>query len=74
MASKYPKVSKHGTAGNRKHKTLMVLQVLGIIWGLETDKSQSFVSNGWPTIYDIKNEKHPIISLLASRESVGFVM
>jgi hypothetical protein len=62
-ASKDPKVGKHSNAGNRKHKTLMVLQILEIIRGLEIDKSQSLVNNGWPTIYNIKNEKDPITIL-----------
>lgn len=56
-------MSKHGNAGERKHETLMVLQILAIIRGLETDKSQSLVNIGWPTIYNIKNEKDPITIL-----------
>jgi hypothetical protein len=56
-------VSKHGNAGKRKHETLTALQILEIIRGLKTDKSQSLVNTGWPTIYNIKNEKDPITIL-----------
>jgi hypothetical protein len=56
-------VSKHGNAGKRKHEILMVLSILAITRGLETDKSQSLVNIRWPNIYNIKNEKDPITIL-----------
>lgn len=43
MASKDPKVSKQGTAGKRKHVTLMILEKLKIIRMLETGESCSVV-------------------------------
>jgi len=39
MASKDPKVSKQGTAGERKHVTLMIPYTLKVIRMLETGKS-----------------------------------
>jgi hypothetical protein len=65
-------VSKNDNAGKRKHETLMVLLILEIIRVLATDKSQSLVDNGWPTIYDIKNETDPITILYGNkRKSKG---
>jgi len=43
MASKDPKMSTQGTAGNRKHVTLMIPHKLEIIAGLESGKSQKEV-------------------------------
>jgi hypothetical protein len=43
MASKDPKVSKQGTAGKRKHVTLMILEKYKIIRMLETGESCSVV-------------------------------
>jgi hypothetical protein len=40
MASKDPKVSKQGTAGKKKHVTLLIPQKLEIIGRLESGKSQ----------------------------------
>jgi hypothetical protein len=57
MASKDPKMSQQGTAGKRKHVTLIMPQKLGII-RLENGKSQSEVTascnTGSSTIYNIK--------------------
>lgn len=58
MASEDPKMSKQGTAGKRKHVTLMIHQKIEIIRRLESGKSQSVVmatySLGSSAIYDIK--------------------
>jgi hypothetical protein len=39
MASKDPKMSRQGTAGKKKHVTLMIPQKLEIIRRLESDES-----------------------------------
>jgi hypothetical protein len=63
MASKYPKLSEQGTAGQRKHVTLAVPQEIEIIRGLDSGKDQSVVvasySIGSSTVCDIHKQRDP---------------
>jgi hypothetical protein len=74
MASEDPKMSKQGTAGKRKHVTLMIHQKIEIIRRLESGKSQSVVmashNTGSLTINDTKKQKNQLQSFMASSESV----
>jgi len=64
MASKDPKMSTQGTAGNRKHVTLMIPHKLEIIAGLESGKSQKEVmasyKSGISTIHDKQKWKEKL--------------
>jgi len=61
MASEDPKMSKQGTAGKRKHVTLMIPEKLKIIRMLETGKRCIVVmvsySIGLSTVSYIKKQK-----------------
>jgi hypothetical protein len=74
MALKDPQSSKQGTAGKRKHVTLMIPQILEIIRRPESGKSQSVVQAayniGSSTIYDIIKQKDLLQSSVASSEIV----
>ena len=60
MVSKDTKICKQGTAGKRKHATLMMPQKLNIIRRFESGKRQREVmasyNMGSSTIYDIKRD------------------
>jgi hypothetical protein len=64
LASKDPKMSKQGTAGKRKHVTLMIPQKLKIIAWLESGKSQKEVmasyKSGLSTIHDKEKWKEKL--------------
>jgi hypothetical protein len=74
MASKDPQISKHGTAGNWKHVTLMIPQKLEITKRLESGESRSVVmasyKTGSSTMSGVKKEKDQLQFSVASYESV----
>jgi hypothetical protein len=49
MASKDSQMGKQGTAGKRKHITLMIYQKLEIIWRLESGETQREVMASYNT-------------------------
>jgi hypothetical protein len=67
-------MSVQGTAGKRKHETLMIPQKLEIIMILESGKSQREITTLYSavpsTIYDIKKWRDQLQSVMASSEGV----
>ena len=72
MASKDPKMSKQGTAGKRKHVTLLIPQKLQIIARFESGKSQKEVmasyKSGMSTTHDKQKWKEKLRSFMGSNE------